>query len=36
MIEKAISPASIQSMLQTLRTHQAQASSLQGLEAKNP
>ena len=35
MIEKAISPASIQSMLQTLRTHQAQASSLQGLEAKN-
>lgn len=26
MIDKAISPASIQSMLQTLRTHQAQAS----------
>lgn len=26
MIEKAISPANIQSMLQTLRSHQAQAS----------
>ncbi len=32
MIDKAISPASIQSMLQTLRSHQAQASGpLQGL-----
>ena len=32
MIDKAISPASIQSMLQTLRSHQAQASGpMQGL-----
>ena len=28
MIDKTISPASIQSMLQTLRTHQAQASGM--------
>ena len=34
MIDKAISPASIQSMLQTLRTHQAQASGLPGAEIK--
>ncbi len=30
MIDKAISPASIQSMLQTLRTHQTQASGAVG------
>ena len=36
MIDKAISPASIQSMLQTLRSHQAQASGLPGAESKNP
>lgn len=34
MIEKAISPANIQSMLQTLRNHQAQASGMPGAEAK--
>ncbi len=34
MIEKAISPANIQSMLQTLRSHQAQASGLPGAEVK--
>ena len=34
MIDKAISPASIQSMLQTLRTHQAQASGLPGADTK--
>jgi flagellar hook-basal body complex protein FliE len=32
MIDKAISPANIQSMLQTLRSHQAQASGLPGAE----
>ncbi len=31
MIERALSPASIQSMLQTLRTHEAQASQLPAL-----
>lgn len=34
MIDKAISPANIQSMLQTLRSHQAQASGLPGAELK--
>ena len=34
MIDKAISPANIQSMLQTLRSHQAQASGLPGTELK--
>jgi flagellar hook-basal body complex protein FliE len=35
MIERAISPASIQSMLHTLRSHEAQASGLPGaLETK--
>lgn len=34
MIEKAISPANIQTMLQTLRSHQAQASGLPGAELK--
>ncbi|MFM8588560.1 MAG: flagellar hook-basal body complex protein FliE [Limnohabitans sp.] len=32
MIERATSAANIHSMLQTLRTHQAQASGLQGFE----
>jgi flagellar hook-basal body complex protein FliE len=32
MIERATSAANIQSMLQTLRTHQTQASGLQGFE----
>lgn len=37
MIERAISPASIQSMLQTLRSHEAQASKLPGaLEQGQP
>lgn len=30
MIERALSPASIQSMLQTLRSHEAQAANLPG------
>ena len=33
MIERATSAANIQSMLQTLRSHQAQASGLEGFEA---
>ena len=33
MIERATSAANIQSMLQTLRSHQAQAAGLQGFEA---
>jgi flagellar hook-basal body complex protein FliE len=32
MIDKAISPANIQSMLKTLRSHQAQASGMPGAE----
>ncbi len=32
MIERATSAANIQSMLQTLRTHQSQASGLEGFE----
>ncbi len=35
MIEKAMSPASIQSMLQTLRAHQAQASALPSIDSTN-
>lgn len=34
MIERAMSPANIQSMLQTLRSHQAQASGLPGTDIK--
>lgn len=34
MIERAMSPANIESMLQTLRSHQAQASGLPGSEVK--
>lgn len=34
MIERAMSPANIQSMLQTLRSHQAQASGMPGTDIK--